>query len=79
MTVVNSKEFATNQKKFYDLALNERVFIKRGGNMFYLTCTDFEDNDTDNDYVDLIEAKAYINDENTSLADFKKYVSELTK
>ena len=78
MTVVSSKEFAINQKKFYNLALNERVFIRHGRNMFHL-CGNIEDNDTNNDYADLIEAKAYADDENTSLADFKKYVSELTK
>ena len=28
MTVVSSKEFATNQDKYFELALSERVFIK---------------------------------------------------
>jgi len=36
MTVVSSKEFATNQDKYLDMALNEDVCIKRGQNMFYL-------------------------------------------
>jgi len=34
MTVVSTKEFVTNQKKYFDLALNEQVIIKRGKNMF---------------------------------------------
>jgi len=39
MTVVSSKEFVTNQKKYFDLAVNEEVFIKRGKNTFHLICT----------------------------------------
>jgi predicted transcriptional regulator len=74
MTVVSSKEFAINQRRIYNIALNERVVIRRGKNIFHLTS-----GNTDNDYVDLMEAKAYADDENTSLADFKKYVSELAK
>jgi hypothetical protein len=35
MTVVTSKEFATHQTKYYNLAVNEEeVVIKRGKNMF---------------------------------------------
>jgi len=37
MTVVSSKEFAINQDKYFDLALNEDVCIKRGRNMFVVT------------------------------------------
>ena len=37
MTVVSSKEFAINQKKYFDLALNEQVYIKKGDNMFIVT------------------------------------------
>jgi len=36
MTVVNSKEFATNQDKYFDLALDEDVCIQRGDNVFHL-------------------------------------------
>jgi hypothetical protein len=36
MTVVSSKEFATNQPKYYNLAVNEDVVIRRGGKMFHL-------------------------------------------
>ena len=47
MTVVSSKEFATNQTKYYNLAVNGDVFIKRGKNMFHLICTNI-----DNQYDD---------------------------
>ena len=45
MTVVNSKEFAMNQSKYYNLAVNDDVFIKRGKNMFHLMCAN-NDNTT---------------------------------
>jgi len=32
MTVVSSKEFATKPAKYYNLAVNEQVVIKRGNN-----------------------------------------------
>jgi len=34
MTVVSTKKFVTNRKKYFDLALNEQVMIQRGNNMF---------------------------------------------
>jgi len=37
MTVVSSKEFATKPAKYYNLAVNEQVVIKRGKNMYHLT------------------------------------------
>ena len=42
MTVVSTKEFRTNQKKYFDLAVNGNVCIKRGENMFYLSCAPIE-------------------------------------
>jgi len=36
MTVVSSKEFATKPARYYNLAVNEPVVIKRGNNMFHL-------------------------------------------
>ena len=44
MTVVSSKEFVSNQKRYFDLAVNEEIFIKRGKNVFHLTCTTVADN-----------------------------------
>jgi predicted transcriptional regulator len=45
MTVVSSKEFASNQKKYYDLAVNGQVCIRRGRNMFHLTYGSVADDD----------------------------------
>ena len=36
MTVVSSKEFISNDAKYFDMAVNEELCIKRGNNMFYL-------------------------------------------
>ena len=36
MTVVSSKEFVSNEDKYFNLALNEQVAIKRGKNIFHL-------------------------------------------
>ena len=71
MTLVNSKEFATNPKKFYNLALNERIVIKRGKNIFYLV-------NANDDYYDmssdLSEAQERASGENTSADDFIRYL-----
>ena len=74
MTIVSSKDFTINQKRIYDLAQKEQVVIRRGKNIFHLVCGHIENNDTDDDYADLIEAKAYINDENTSADDFIRFL-----
>ena len=34
MTIVSSKEFATNQEKYFDIAENEQVYIRRGKCMY---------------------------------------------
>ena len=34
MTVISSKEFLTNQKKYFELALEREILIKRGKNKF---------------------------------------------
>jgi hypothetical protein len=39
MTVVSTKEFNTNQKKYFDMAVDEQVYIKRGDYMFHITCS----------------------------------------
>ena len=36
MTVVSSKEFVSNEDKYFDLALDEQVFVQRGDNMFLI-------------------------------------------
>ena len=43
MTVVSSQEFATNQNKYFDMAMNGQVFVQRGDNMFHLICTNNDD------------------------------------
>ncbi len=43
MPVVSSKEFAAHQKKYYDMAVKEDVFIKRGRNTFHLHRTDVDE------------------------------------
>ena len=48
MTVVNSKEFSSNQKRYYNLAVNEDVFIRRGKNIFQLLCTNINGMHVDN-------------------------------
>jgi len=56
MTVVSSKEFVTNQKRYFDLAINDELFIKRGKNVFHLFCTTVGDSindadDHDDEYI----------------------------
>ena len=56
MTLVSSKEFVCNQKRYFDLAINEKLFIKRGKNVFHLICTTVGDDinnadDDDDDYI----------------------------
>ena len=54
MTVVSSKEFATNQDKYFDLALDEDVCIQRGDNLFHLIYK-HEDDMNNNDYEEFLE------------------------
>jgi len=37
MTVVSSKEFAINEDKYFDLAMNEQVFVHRDNMMFIVS------------------------------------------
>ena len=41
--VISPSEFKQNQKKFFDLALSERVVIKRGKDLFELVSTPYID------------------------------------
>jgi hypothetical protein len=43
MTVVSAKEFNTNQEKYFDMALDEQVFIQKGENMFFLLYKNVDD------------------------------------
>ena len=75
MTVVSSKEFATNQDKYLELALRERVFIKKGIHTFFVTNIDEDEDESESeyDYEDLMDAKACENDETISGTEFIKY------
>ena len=37
MTVVSSKEFAINENKYFDMAMNEQVYVQRDNIMFIVT------------------------------------------
>ena len=37
MTVVSTKEFSTNQEKYFDMAVNEQVFVQREDFMFIVS------------------------------------------
>ena len=49
MTIISSKEFVDNQKKYFDMAINEQVCIKRGKTMFQLIHTQVMEDDDKND------------------------------
>ena len=75
MTIVSSKQFATDQEKFYNLALQERVVIKRGKNIYYLIVAN---DDYADESSDLAEAMERADDENTSADDFIRYLRGAT-
>ena len=37
MTVVSSREFITEQDRYFDMAMNEQVYVQRGDNMLVVT------------------------------------------
>jgi len=52
MTVVNSKEFISHQKRYFDLAKNEKIVIKRGNSTFHLIHASV---DNSNEYDEVLE------------------------
>ena len=48
MTIVSSKEFATNDDKYFDMAMNEQVFVQRDNIMFIVARI----NDTEKHYLE---------------------------
>ena len=58
MTVVSCKEFIGNEDKYFDLALDEQVFIQKGDNMFLLIYKNVDDMNTYHDasvYEEILE------------------------
>ena len=43
MTIVSTKEFNANQNKYFDMALDEQVFVKRGDHTFLLIYKNIDD------------------------------------
>jgi len=41
MTVISTQEFVANQNKYFDMAIEHDIHIKRGLNMYQLICTNF--------------------------------------
>ena len=41
-TIVSINEFNSNQEKYFAMALDELVFIKRGDYMYYMTCSNVD-------------------------------------
>ena len=58
MTVVSTKEFNTNQDKYFDLALEEQVYVQNGNNTFLLIYKNIDDMNIYNDvsaYEEILE------------------------
>ena len=43
MTVVSTKEFNTDQEKYFEMALDEQVYVQNGNNMFLLLYKNIDD------------------------------------
>jgi predicted transcriptional regulator len=72
MTLVNTKEFVSNQKKYFDMAINEQVFIKRGKNTFIITCADKGEDEIGE--LKLAKERKESGGEYTNTSDFIKYL-----
>jgi len=84
MTVVSSKEFVANQKKYFDLAVNEDVYIKRGKYEFRLLCTTINEpvdeiiyHEPDEDFYRSISAEKFLKGVLEDIDEIdKKYVNK---
>ncbi|MDR0941212.1 MAG: hypothetical protein LBM68_03180 [Bacteroidales bacterium] len=45
MTIVSTKEFNSNQEKYFDMAINEQVFVQRGNYVFIVSRVNAPDDD----------------------------------
>jgi len=79
MPVVSSKDFAINQKKYLDLAVNKDVFIKRGKNMFVVSNANQYDEilEPDDDFRRAISAEEFkIRAREVVEKAYKRYINE---
>ena len=59
MTVVSSKEFVSNGEKYFDLAENEELFVKRNNMMFIVSRDTKEYLEPDEDFRRAISAEDF--------------------
>ena len=59
MTVVSSKDFKIHQDKYLDMAINERIFIKKGNQMFFVTNANEEFIEDLDDIMEYRNAKSH--------------------
>jgi hypothetical protein len=58
MTVVSSKEFSANQDKYFDIALDEQVYIQKGNSVYLLVYKDVDNMNIyseSNNYTEILE------------------------
>jgi hypothetical protein len=54
MTIVDSTDFATNQDKYFDMAINEQVMVQRGTNKFIIMSANYQGGYYSPDFVEKI-------------------------
>jgi hypothetical protein len=86
MVVINSKEFAANQNKYFDMAINEQVLVRRGDNMFHLVYTNGNAAvkervyyEPDEDFYNSLSAEDFRKELVVSMAEIDKIYAEKCK
>jgi len=87
MTVVSSREFASNQSKYYNLAVNSDIFIKRDKNTFGLMHKSEENTpvkkrvyyEPDEDFYRSVSAEEFRKELAISMAEIDKIYAEKCK
>jgi predicted transcriptional regulator len=74
MTIVSSKEFISNEAKYFELALNERVFIRKGNNMFIVTTVNGDDDD--DELLALAKSRKENGSDFTEVDDFINFLNQ---
>jgi len=54
MTVVSSKEFIGNDDKYFDMAVSNDVFVRKGNYMFHILCSPIDEHSSDDDFRNAI-------------------------